>query len=188
MDFAVDINSLVSDAASGSATAFAELVRMHQAKIRYFLARFTTDASQVDDLAQEVFLTAYQRIGGFKRDSSFSTWLHGIARNQALSFLRSESRRKSREQDYFSASLLDWQAELLERESAEDQKQYLELLDKCVEDLPPMAKQVVQLFYFEEKASSEVGKQLEKSGTAIRMMLIRIRRALFDCVSSKNKE
>ena len=186
MDFAVDINSLVTAAAEGSRSSFAELVRLHHQRIRSFLSRFTSDSALVDDLAQEVFLTAYRQLHEFKAESEFSTWLFGIARNKALSFLRSESRRKAREKDVFMASIYEWQAEGLEQES-DDQEVRLSWLEECLNDLPERGQRVIQLHYFEGKSSKQVGEHLGKGTGAIRMMLVRIRRALLKCITSKQK-
>lgn len=187
MEIAEDIDSLVIDAAQGSSKAFAELVRLHQANIRYFLARFTSDSSVVDDLSQEVFLTAYRKLPDFKNDSTFSTWLHGIAKNKALHFLRSESRRKAREKKSFEASLMEWKANALEGENPDEQEVYLELLEECLGKLTPEGKDVIEQYYFQAKSSDEVGDQLNKGGGAVRMMLVRLRRALLKCVTKKKK-
>ena len=47
----------------------------------------------VDDMAQEVFLVAFRQLGQFQAAAPFQSWVLGIARNQALSFLRGEARR-----------------------------------------------------------------------------------------------
>lgn len=63
--------------------AFGELVRRYQSPIRGFLARMTRgDAHLADDLAQETFLKAWQKLQTFRGDAKFSTWLFGIAFNE----------------------------------------------------------------------------------------------------------
>lgn len=62
--------------------AFGELVRHHQSAVRNFLRHLSRgDAALADDLAQETFIHAYRRLGEFRGDSSFATWLLGIAHN-----------------------------------------------------------------------------------------------------------
>jgi RNA polymerase sigma-70 factor (ECF subfamily) len=71
--------------------AFGELVRRHQSPVRAFLARMTQgDAHLADDLAQETFLKAWQKLRTFRGDARFSTWLFGIAFNE----FRSAGRRR----------------------------------------------------------------------------------------------
>ena len=63
--------------------AFGELVRRYQSPVRGFLARLANgDAHLADDLAQETFVKAWRKIGTFRSDAKFSTWLFGIACNE----------------------------------------------------------------------------------------------------------
>ncbi|HEY2952606.1 MAG TPA: sigma-70 family RNA polymerase sigma factor [Verrucomicrobiae bacterium] len=71
--------------------AFGELVRRYQSPVRAFLARMTQgDSHLADDLAQETFLKAWQKLRTFRGDARFSTWLFGIAFNE----FRSSCRRR----------------------------------------------------------------------------------------------
>ncbi|MEY4918700.1 MAG: polymerase sigma-E factor [Verrucomicrobiota bacterium] len=63
--------------------AFGELVRRHQSPVRAFLMRMTRgDSHLADDLAQETFLKAWQKLHTFRGTAKFSTWLFGIAFNE----------------------------------------------------------------------------------------------------------
>jgi RNA polymerase sigma-70 factor (ECF subfamily) len=69
--------------------AFGELVRRHQSPVRAFLARMTRgDAHLADDLAQETFLKAWQKLQTYRGSAKFSTWLFGIAINEFRSAVR----------------------------------------------------------------------------------------------------
>jgi RNA polymerase sigma factor (sigma-70 family) len=71
--------------------AFAELVRRYQSPIRSFLTRMTHgDSHLADDLAQETFLKAWQKLAAFRGEARFSSWLFGIALNE----FRSAARRR----------------------------------------------------------------------------------------------
>lgn len=61
-------------------TAFARLVQIYQSKIRHFLRRLTAgNHALADDLSQECFLLAYQKIHQYNSSGSFNAWLHTIA-------------------------------------------------------------------------------------------------------------
>jgi len=63
--------------------AFGELVRRHQSPVRGFLVKMTGgDAHLADDLAQETFVKAWKKLGTYRSDAKFSTWLFGIACNE----------------------------------------------------------------------------------------------------------
>ena len=78
--------------------AFAELVRMHQSRIRAFLLRLTRGNQALsDDLAQEAFLTAFRKIKLYQGTGSFSGWLHKIAYTAFLQNIRQDKARGRRE-------------------------------------------------------------------------------------------
>jgi len=63
--------------------AFGELVRRYQSPVRGFLAKMADgDMHLADDLAQETFVKAWKKLGTFRSDAKFSTWLFGIACNE----------------------------------------------------------------------------------------------------------
>ena len=71
-------------------TAFAQLVEKHQSMIRQFLRRLTAgNHSLADDLSQDTFLLAYQKMSQFKATGSFSAWLHTIAYREFLKSIQS---------------------------------------------------------------------------------------------------
>ena len=73
--------------------AFSSLVAMHQGKVRSFLLRLTGDYDAANDIAQDTFITAFQKIAQFKGKESISGWLMKIAFNNFLQYRRSSSRR-----------------------------------------------------------------------------------------------
>ena len=69
--------------ASDDHNAFAELVRRYQSPVRAFLTRMTRgDSHLADDLAQDTFLKAWQKLRTYRGGAKFSTWLFGIAINE----------------------------------------------------------------------------------------------------------
>ena len=63
--------------------AFSELVRRYQSPVRGFLMKMTNgDGHSADDLAQEAFVKVWKKLGSFRSEGKFSTWLFGIAHNE----------------------------------------------------------------------------------------------------------
>ena len=80
--------------------AFGELVRRNQSPVRAFLTRMTRgDAHLADDLAQETFLKAWQKLQTFRGTAKFSTWLFGIAFNEFRSAARKHKELSLEEMD-----------------------------------------------------------------------------------------
>ena len=87
---------LVEEARRGGREAFAELVRRHERRVYGLVFRMVRDRADADDLAQEVFLTAFKSIASFRRGAAFTTWIYRIAVNQSLTFLKKRRREKDR--------------------------------------------------------------------------------------------
>jgi len=77
----VNIQLLVEQAKRGSLPAFEELVSLHEKKIYALALRLTGHPDDAEDLAQEVFLRAFQALKDFRGEANFATWLHRITVN-----------------------------------------------------------------------------------------------------------
>jgi RNA polymerase sigma-70 factor, ECF subfamily len=76
-------HELIRSARAGNQDAFAELVVIHADRVYGALRRFGLDASEADEVAQEVFLRAWRGLARFEERAQFSTWLYRIAFNEA---------------------------------------------------------------------------------------------------------
>src|SRR6478609_9977244 len=70
---------LCSHAATGERRAFGELVRRHGSAVRGVLRRMGAAAAEADDVAQDAFLTAFERIAEFRGEGTFAGWVKKIA-------------------------------------------------------------------------------------------------------------
>ena len=70
---------LASRAAAGGDQAFGELVRRHGSAVRGLLRRMGADAALADDIAQDAFLTAYERVAEFRGEGTYAGWVKRIA-------------------------------------------------------------------------------------------------------------
>jgi RNA polymerase sigma-70 factor (ECF subfamily) len=84
---------LVLQSQNGDPAAFEALIRSHQHMVHSLTYRMTGSLADAEDLAQETFIHAYERIGEFRGASKFSTWLYRIAVNTCLNWQQSEARR-----------------------------------------------------------------------------------------------
>ncbi len=89
---------VIRAAAGGDLAAFEQLMRAYQVPIWRFLRHLLADAALAEDVTQETFLRAYQRLGTFEFRSKFSTWLFAIARHAGIDALRARQRRDRTEQ------------------------------------------------------------------------------------------
>lgn len=90
---------LVERSASGDLTAFEELYRRHVGRIYPLCLRMCADPVLAEDLVQETFVSAWRKIGTFRGESAFSSWLHRVAVNVSLGHRRRRTRRLAREEE-----------------------------------------------------------------------------------------
>ena len=79
---------LTKAAASGDMMAFEELYQRHHRRVYSICLRMLQNASEAEDLTQDVFIQLYRKVGSFRGDSAFTTWLHRLTVNQVLMHFR----------------------------------------------------------------------------------------------------
>jgi RNA polymerase sigma-70 factor (ECF subfamily) len=85
----------VALAAAGDASAFERLYQLHVARI-HSLARRMLGSHEADEVTQDIFVRTWQKLGQFRGDSAFSTWLHRLAVNVAIERRRSYAIQRER--------------------------------------------------------------------------------------------
>ena len=81
----------IEKAKQGDAEAFEFLYSLHKRRVYSLCLRMTSNAAEAEDLTQEAFLQLFRKIGTFRGESAFSTWLHRMAVNVVLMQLRKKS-------------------------------------------------------------------------------------------------
>ncbi|HXW06685.1 MAG TPA: RNA polymerase sigma factor [Vicinamibacterales bacterium] len=90
-----DADSDVVRAAAGDVRAFEALYRQHLPRVSSLVRRMTGGRDS-DELTQDVFVRVWQKLGSFRGDSAFSTWLHRLAVNVVIERFRAEATRRGR--------------------------------------------------------------------------------------------
>ncbi len=75
-------------AANGNMAAFEEIYKRHHRRVYSVCLRMLQNTSEAEDLTQDVFIQLYRKIGSFRGDSAFTTWLHRMTVNQVLMHFR----------------------------------------------------------------------------------------------------
>ncbi len=159
-----------SDAARRAA---GELLRRYRDSVYLWCFRYVRDHERALDMAQEVLLSAYERLGQFQERSAFSSWLFAIARNRCLNEMRRDAWRDDAELD----ALPDPGPSVADRIDAELRDGRLAALANAV--LDPLERRAVWLRYAERMPVEGITSLLgldQKSGA--RGLLQRARRKL----------
>jgi RNA polymerase sigma factor (sigma-70 family) len=105
--------------AQQDAAAFGELVRRHQSQVRNFLRKLTRDADAADDLAQDAFIHAWDRLHTFMGHGSFIGWLLKVAYTTFLQSKRKANRHQEVLQEVLAEALTDTSTDSVVAESDE---------------------------------------------------------------------
>jgi RNA polymerase sigma-70 factor, ECF subfamily len=170
---------LVDRARQGEQEAFSEIVRRHSPRIFQTASRFFRQRSQVEDIAQEVFLKAYTQLSSYEGRGSFEGWLTRIATNTCLNHLRSSKRKH----ESTLADVTEDQSLWLERHagnadhqpSFEDELVAADLADKLLEQIPPEDRMVLTLVDADELSTREVAALTGWSESKVKVRAFRAR-------------
>lgn len=155
-----------------------ELFRRHRQRVATWCYRLTGDVDAAADLAQDVFLKAFQRLDSFRGESRFTTWLYSIARNQCMDALRSRPASLEQPQERLFEEVADPHAEdismALEREQSE------QLIRQLVrEALDETESKVMSLHYVEELSLDAITRLLGlKNPSGAKAYIVNARRKL----------
>jgi RNA polymerase sigma-70 factor (ECF subfamily) len=161
----------------GSVEEVQRLFLRHSSILRGFIFGLLPDAHRAEDVFQEVFLTITRKAADFDLDSNFLAWARSIARLKVL-----EACRTSRG----SPSLLEPEAiDALCRvaeETEEDWDRRRRILARCLEQLAPRAREIVEMRYSTEQLSPPtIAQRLSWSVNAVHVALSRARKFLQEC-------
>jgi RNA polymerase sigma factor (sigma-70 family) len=182
--------ALIAAILNGSESAFGELLDRYEGRIVRLLGRFTRDASEVEDLAQEVFVKVFRKLHTFQQDSGLYTWIYRIAVNTANDELSRSGRRRLRlveDEATLDASLSerrrgDGAAEPLLEE--EVRRATREVLD----DLPEKYRTILVLREYEDLAYHEIADVLGISMGTVESRLFRARQRFKDALTRRYPE
>jgi len=156
-------------AAAGDARAFERLYQAHLGRIHGLVCRMA-GPREAEEITQDVFVRAWQKLGTFRGESAFSTWLHRLAVNVIVERFRSASARRAKLTD--DGVVLDT---LPSRPERPDRKLQLEA---ALENLPHGARQIFVLHDVEGYKHEEIATLLEISSGTSKAQLHRARMLL----------
>jgi RNA polymerase sigma-70 factor (ECF subfamily) len=181
----IDDGQWVEAARAGDREAFWKLVERHGPMVHRLLQRMIRNRERAEDLFSDTFLKAADKIGEFRGDAKFSTWLITIALNLARNELKRDKRRQTiswddvvpqdaHTHDDTAAPLVAWE----NPHDVLEQKELRALLDAALEQLPPKYRMVFVLRDIEGLSTEETAKALGLSETAIKSRAARARLAM----------
>jgi RNA polymerase sigma-70 factor (ECF subfamily) len=175
-------------AQGGDTTAFEGLIRKYERQIFRTAQHITQNREDAEDITQDVFFKAFQKLHQFQGNSKFSTWLVRIAVNESLMRLRKRKTSKtvSMDQDVetdegsIPRDFAEWRPN---PEQNYTQAEMKEILDKTIAGLPPGFRTVFTLRDIENLSTEETAEALGLSVPAVKSRLLRARLQLRERLS-----
>lgn len=174
----------------GDTRAFAQLVDKHKQLVFTVALRIVRNREDAEEVAQDVFVKAYQSLAGFKQESKFSTWLYKITYNAAIS----KTRRKKLETAPIEVNVVENYTldEIFENMNKLEEKEQKRIIQKLFDALSPDESTLITLFYYQQVQTEEIAEITGLSQSNVKVKLHRIRQkmhtALQHILSNELKE
>lgn len=153
----VSDKALARAAAEGDMGAFEELYQRHHRRVYSLCLRMTQNVPEAEDLTQEAFIQLFRKIGSFRGDSAFTTWLHRLTVNQVLMHFRRRSVKLERTTEEGETPVqIERGTENPSRMPVLDRI----ILDSALTQLPPGYRTVFVLHDVEGREHEEIAKLL----------------------------
>lgn len=181
---------LIAAVLQGNVASFEPLVQRYSPRIFATVRRYARRDSEVEDIAQEVWLKAFEKLGSFRSEAPFEHWLMRLAVRTCYDFLRSHQRNR---ETAFS-ELADPEGNWLDRfvsqpDSANERAEAArQLVDRVLDQLSPAARLVITLLEIEERSVKEIAALTGWSVPLVKVRAFRARAEMRKILSRIAKE
>tara|TARA_Y100001960_G_scaffold333730_1_gene440594 strand:- start:5819 stop:6394 length:576 start_codon:yes stop_codon:yes gene_type:complete len=160
-DFKLSDEKLIALFQSGDINAYNELVERYRERLFNFVLRYFNNKEQAEDVVQDTLIKLYTHASYYKNVAKFSTWIFTIAKNNALTELRKNKRKRTESLWTEDGNPLD----INSKEQSLDQKTHNEFainqLNRFLDEIPENFRMAVVLRDFQELSYDEISKILE---------------------------
>ena len=153
--------TLVERYANGDMTAFDELMIRYERQIYRLCYRFTSNADDARDLAQDVFIKAFEHLADFRKESSLKTWLYRIATNHCINHVKANAQLFVEVTDTTRQTDATAHGDLEEKE----QREHFRMM---VKRLPPKQRAILELRIHEQLSYEEIATMSNRSVSTIK--------------------
>jgi RNA polymerase sigma-70 factor (ECF subfamily) len=181
---------LIAAVLRGEIAQFEPIVARYSPRIFATARRYARLESEVEDIVQEVWAKAYEKLGTFRGDAPFVHWLMRLAVRTCYDFLRGHQRNRERNFTDLSAPEDDWLERFVaDPDSATDEADAArQLVQRLMEMLSPPAQLIIQLLEIEERSVKEIARLTGWSVPLVKVRAFRARAEMKKCLARLARE
>jgi RNA polymerase sigma-70 factor (ECF subfamily) len=167
---------LIAAVLKGDAASFEPLVAKYSPRVFATARRYARRESEIEDICQEVWLKAFDKLKSFRGEAPFEHWLMRLAVRTCYDFLRGHQRNRESSFSEISEPEEDWLERFVAEPgaAAEDADAARLLVNRVLEKLSPSARLVIQLLEIEDRSVKEIAKL---TGWSVPLVKVRAFRA-----------
>jgi RNA polymerase sigma-70 factor (ECF subfamily) len=167
---------LIAAALKGDAASFEPLVEKYSPRVFATARRYARRESEIEDIVQEVWIKAFQKLAGFRGDAPFEHWLMRLAVHTCYDFLRRHQRNRESAFSELTEPETDWLDRFVTQpESAsENAEAARQLVERILEQLSPPARLIITLLEIEDRSVKEIS---QLTGWSVPLVKVRAFRA-----------
>jgi RNA polymerase sigma-70 factor (ECF subfamily) len=175
--------ALMARVADGDRRAIRLLFERYQLRVYHFVLRLVGNSATVEDIVSDVFLDLWRHAASFEGRARLSTWILAIARNKAVSAMR--GRIDQPLEDTMAEAIPD---RAFTAEDILDASQRSAILRRCLEQLSPAHREIIDLVYYHEKSVEEVSTIVGVPAATVKTRMFYARRRLAECLRARGFE
>jgi RNA polymerase sigma-70 factor (ECF subfamily) len=181
---------LIAAVLRGDPGSFEPLVEKYSPRLFATARRYARRESEVEDIVQEVWLKAFQKLGSFRGEAPFEHWLMRLAVRTCFDFLRGHQRNREMTFSELSEPESNWLEHFASQpegvgEHAEAARQ---LIQRLLEQLSPAARLVINLLEIEERSVKEISALTGWSVPLVKVRAFRARAEMRKLLATMAKE
>jgi len=167
---------MIAAVLNGDQASFEPLVAKYSPRVFATARRYARRESEVEDIAQEVWLKAFDKLASFRGEAPFEHWLMRLAVRTCYDFLRAHQRNRESSFSEISEPEEDWLDRFVTGpgNAAEDAAASKRLIKRVLERLSPEGRMVIQLLEIEDRSVKEIA---ELTGWSVPLVKVRAFRA-----------
>jgi RNA polymerase sigma-70 factor (ECF subfamily) len=167
---------LIAAVLKGDAASFEPLIEKYSPRVFATARRYARRESEVEDIVQEVWLKAYQKLKSFRGEAPFEHWLMRLAVRTCYDFLRSHQRNRESSFSELSEPEDDWLERFVHNPGTarDDAAAARQLVQRVLQQLSPPARLVITLLEIEDRSVKEISKL---TGWSVPLVKVRAFRA-----------